>query len=62
VKSAVQGASRGKPKGKTVDLKANVMLAGVPMMNGAATLEGYIPNIDATPDHPALRLLRRSES
>jgi amidase len=24
------------------------MLAGVPMMNGAATLEGYMPNIDAT--------------
>ena len=24
------------------------MLAGVPMMNGAATLEGYVPEIDAT--------------
>jgi len=24
------------------------MLAGVPMMNGAATLAGYVPNIDAT--------------
>ena len=24
------------------------MLAGVPMMNGAATLEGYVPDIDAT--------------
>jgi amidase len=24
------------------------MLAGVPMMNGASTLEGYVPNIDAT--------------
>ncbi len=23
------------------------MLAGVPMMNGAATMEGYIPNVDA---------------
>ena len=29
-------------------LKDNIMLAGVPMMNGAATLEGYVPNIDAT--------------
>ena len=24
------------------------MLAGVPMMNGASTLEGYVPEIDAT--------------
>ena len=24
------------------------MLAGVPMMNGASTLEGYVPDIDAT--------------
>jgi amidase len=48
VKTTVQGASRGKLKGKTVVLKDNVMLAGVPMMNGAATLEGYMPNIDAT--------------
>ena len=24
------------------------MLAGVPMMNGASTLEGYVPEVDAT--------------
>jgi len=48
VKTEVKGASRGKLKGKTVVLKDNVMLAGVPMMNGAATLEGYMPEIDAT--------------
>ena len=47
-KSEVKGASSGKLKGKTVALKDNVMLAGVPMMNGAATLEGYVPEIDAT--------------
>src|SRR4051812_33607437 len=35
-------------QGKTIVLKDNIMLAGVPMMNGAATLEGYIPEIDAT--------------
>ena len=29
-------------------LKDNVCLAGVPMMNGASTLEGYMPDIDAT--------------
>ena len=47
-KSTVKGASRGKLKGKTVALKDNIMLAGVPMMNGASTLEGYVPEIDAT--------------
>lgn len=48
IKAEVKGASRGKLKGRTVVLKDNVMLAGVPMMNGAATLEGYVPEIDAT--------------
>jgi amidase len=48
VKTEVKGSSRGKLKGKTVVLKDNVMLAGVPMMNGAATLEGYVPDVDAT--------------
>ena len=47
-KSRIQGAAGGKLEGKTVALKDNVMLAGVPMMNGAATLEGYVPDIDAT--------------
>jgi amidase len=47
-KSRVEGASEGKLKGKTVVLKDNVMLAGVPMMNGSSTLEGYTPEIDAT--------------
>ena len=48
VKTTVEGAARGKLKGKTVVLKDNIMLAGVPMMNGASTLEGYVPDIDAT--------------
>ncbi|HUE39966.1 MAG TPA: amidase [Candidatus Binatia bacterium] len=47
-KTRVEGARHGKLEGKTVVLKDNVMLAGVPMMNGAATLEGYVPDIDAT--------------
>ena len=42
-----QGASSGKLTGKKIALKDNVMLAGVPMMNGAATLEGFIPEFDA---------------
>ncbi|MDP7547397.1 MAG: amidase, partial [Alphaproteobacteria bacterium] len=48
VKTTVNGAARGKLKGKTIVLKDNIMLAGVPMMNGAATLQGYVPEIDAT--------------
>lgn len=54
VKTTVQGAARGKLKGKTIALKDNIMLAGVPMMNGAATLEGYVPDIDATVVHRIL--------
>ncbi|MDI1339798.1 amidase [Polaromonas sp.] len=48
VKSTIKGAAGGKLAGKTVVLKDNVCLAGVPMTNGASTLEGYMPNIDAT--------------
>ena len=48
VKSTIKGAASGKLAGKTVVLKDNVCVAGVPMMNGASTLEGYMPNIDAT--------------
>src|SRR5213594_5109323 len=47
-KSEVQGAPAGKLRGKRIALKDNVCLAGVPMMNGASTLEGYVPNVDAT--------------
>jgi amidase len=48
VKTTVKGAPSGKLAGKTIALKDNICLAGVPMMNGASTLEGYVPNIDAT--------------
>lgn len=47
-KSVVKGADSGKLKGKTVALKDNIMLAGVPMMNGSSTMEGYVPDFDAT--------------
>ncbi|RWI16583.1 amidase [Mesorhizobium sp.] len=47
-KTRIQGAPSGKLKGKTVALKDNIFLAGVPMMNGSATLEGFVPDIDAT--------------
>lgn len=48
VKTTVRGADHGKLAGKTVVLKDNICLAGVPMMNGASTLEGYTPDVDAT--------------
>ena len=48
VTTEVRGAPRGPLHGKTVALKDNVCLAGVPMMNGASTLKGYTPDVDAT--------------
>lgn len=48
VKTEVKGVARGELQGKTVALKDNVMLAGVPMMNGSSIVEGYVPDIDAT--------------
>lgn len=48
VKSEIRGASHGPLAGKRVVLKDNVCLAGVPMMNGSSTLEGYVPDLDAT--------------
>ncbi|MFP6778627.1 MAG: amidase [Alphaproteobacteria bacterium] len=47
-KSEVKGKARGPLAGKSIVLKDNISLAGVPMMNGASVLEGYIPDIDAT--------------
>jgi len=48
VKTEVQGGASGKLRGKKIALKDNICLAGVPMMNGASTMEGYVPDIDAT--------------
>src|SRR5580700_7530589 len=48
VKTTIKGAPSGKLAGKTIAIKDNVCVAGVPMMNGASTLEGYIPDTDAT--------------
>ncbi|CAM5761463.1 glutamyl-tRNA(Gln) amidotransferase subunit A [Labrys miyagiensis] len=47
-KSLVEPADEGPLTGKTVVLKDNVALAGVPMMNGSQTLEHYVPTQDAT--------------
>ncbi|MGE5145172.1 MAG: amidase, partial [Candidatus Eiseniibacteriota bacterium] len=47
-KTRVMGAKSGKLMGREVVLKDNLALAGVPMMNGSSTLEGYVPDVDAT--------------
>jgi amidase len=47
-RSEVRGSPGGKLAGKRVALKDNVCLAGVPMMVGSSTLEGYVPDLDAT--------------
>ena len=48
IKTEIRGAASGPLSGKAVVLKDNICLAGVPMMNGSSTLEGYVPDIDAT--------------
>lgn len=47
-KTSIKGAAEGKLKNRRVVLKDNIMVAGVPMMNGSSTLEGYVPEFDAT--------------
>jgi len=44
----VRGGGDGPLRGKTVAIKDNILMAGVPLMNGAAFLEGTIPDLDAT--------------
>ena len=44
----IKGAAEGKLAGKKVAIKDNICVAGVPMMNGASVLEGYVPDVDAT--------------
>lgn len=47
-RSEIHGAPSGALHGKTLAIKDNICVAGVPMMNGASTLRGYVPDIDAT--------------
>ncbi len=48
VRTSIRGAASGPLHGRQVALKDNICLAGVPMMNGASALEGYVPDVDAT--------------
>ena len=45
---SIKGATGGLLAGKSVALKDNISVAGVPMASGSAVLDGYVPQIDAT--------------
>ncbi|XP_061167672.1 amidase-like [Saccostrea echinata] len=47
-KCDIIGADNGLLAGKTIAIKDNVCVAGVPMMNGSKILEGFVPDRDAT--------------
>src|SRR5690349_6859914 len=55
VTCAITTAAAGPLAGRTVGIKDNIAVAGVPMMNGSALVEGYVPDADAT---VVARLLR----
>ena len=44
----IAGAADGPLAGRRVVFKDNILVAGVPMMNGSSTLQGYVPDVDAT--------------
>jgi amidase len=48
VTTSITEASSGPLAGRTVAVKDNTAVAGVPMTNGSATIEGFVPHTDAT--------------
>src|SRR5690242_9790752 len=48
VTTELKTAEDGPLAGRRVAIKDNIEVAGLPMMNGSATLEGFIPRRDAT--------------
>jgi amidase len=47
-KCSIPGAAEGSLAGRTVGVKDNVCVAGVPLLNGSPIMEGYVPREDAT--------------
>jgi len=47
-KTDIKAKSGGLLDGKLLAIKDNVCVAGVPLMNGSALLEGFVPDVDAT--------------
>jgi amidase len=48
VRTDITETDSGPLAGRTIAIKDNTMVAGVPMMNGSETLEGFVPTRDAT--------------
>ncbi len=48
VRTEITEGGDGPLAGRTVAIKDNTMVAGVPMMNGSNTVEGFVPTRDAT--------------
>jgi amidase len=48
VRTEIRESDEGLLAGRTVAIKDNTMVAGVPMMNGSRMLEGFVPSRDAT--------------
>ena len=48
VRTEITEGGNGPLAGRTVAIKDNTMVAGVPMMNGSETVEGFVPTRDAT--------------
>lgn len=48
VLTEIRGAAEGPLAGRTVAVKDNIFVAGVPLANGTALLEGFTPEFDAT--------------
>ncbi len=47
-KTSIKGAPSGRLAGHRVAIKDNISVAGIPLSNGAAFLDGCVPEIDAT--------------
>ena len=47
-KTDIQTGAQGLLSGRKIAIKDNIEVAGVPMMNGSALLEGFVPEFDAT--------------
>lgn len=47
-RARIGGAGSGRLAGRSVAVKDNIAVAGVPMSNGSAVLDGYVPDFDAT--------------
>ncbi|MDR3656170.1 MAG: amidase [Mycobacterium sp.] len=48
VTTEIGSAAEGPLSGRTVAIKDNIAVAGVPMMNGSRAVEGFVPARDAT--------------